>query len=551
MFSLTGSSEPLPILDPATPPPCLVTEEVAAGYYKGLPSRPRLVATTRPGPFETPAGPEAYTVPKELRVLGNHPLANIWEDDLAFKLHHVLNSMDVNWTSTDVVRIANAEDSSGAVVIWIGVEPGTLSFDDGAVVVLKCREVLDTYRIQGVDIEIRESRIIRPAGRRFLSPALGRLLAPDPTLTHRESFTATLGIPISTKKMPHIEGTGGFYISAGGDDKKIYLVTARHIVLPKNKDTNVEWRRKNTSEPRYDVVVLGNSGFSEKLSAISDEIEIQQDGIKHIQNRIDFVAGRNDQEAERVRNDAEDALRNVNQTIEDLIELRQNIMRWTNPNDRVFGHLVWSPPIKLSEDSGQYTQDFAVIEIHPKKLDAQNYRGNAIDLGLKYTGKQLDAMMYPKKTNKSDTSFEYPPDRLMRLRGLLPERELYKLLPVVDANDDPCLMVIKNGAKTGLTVGRGNNVCSYSRCYFEGACMVSKEWPIINYDRNSGIFSESGDSGAVIADAFGRICGLITASTGPTDSTDITFATPVDFIMKVLRTTETFKHAHLNPVLPA
>jgi hypothetical protein len=80
---------------------------------------------------------------------------------------------------------------------------------------------------------------------------------------------------------------------------------------------------------------------------------------------------------------------------------------------------------------------------------------------------------------------------------------------------------------------------------------MSKEWPIINYDRNSGVFSESGDSGAVIADAFGRICGLITASTGPTDSTDITFATPVDFIMKVLQTTTTFKHAHLNPVLPA
>ena len=315
--------------------------------------------------------------------------------------------MNVNWLCTDVVRIANVEDSSGPVSIWIGVEPGTLSFEDGGVVVLKCREVLDTYHVQGVDIEIRESRIIRPAGRKFLSPALGRVLGTDPTLTDREPFTGTPGIPISTKKMPQIEGTGVFYISAGGDDKKIYLVAARHVVLPKNKDTNVEWRRKNTSKPLYDVVVLGNSGFSEKLSAISDEIESQQDNIKHIQNWIDFVAGRNDREAERVRNDAEDARRNVKETIDGLIDLRHDIMTgWTNSNDHIFGHLVWSPPIKLSEDPGQYTRDFTVGEIHPRTLDAQNHRGNAIDLGLKYTEKQFDAMMYPKKKNKGDTSFE-------------------------------------------------------------------------------------------------------------------------------------------------
>jgi len=44
---------------------------------------------------------------------------------------------------------------------------------------------------------------------------------------------------------------------------------------------------------------------------------------------------------------------------------------WTDLDDCVFGHLVWSPPIKLSED--------------PSKLDAQTYRGNPIYLGLRYT----------------------------------------------------------------------------------------------------------------------------------------------------------------------
>jgi hypothetical protein len=145
--------------------------------------------------------------------------------------------------------------------------------------------------------------------------------------------------------MPRIEGTGGFYISAGGDDKKIYLVTARHVVLPKNKDTNVEWRRKNTSEPRYDVVVLGNSGFNEKLSAISDEIESQRNTIKRIQNRIDFVAGRNDQEAERVHNDAGDAWRNVNQS-RGLLSYATT--SWGGPIPTTASLVIWSGPLPSS-----------------------------------------------------------------------------------------------------------------------------------------------------------------------------------------------------------
>jgi len=49
----------------------------------------------------------------------------------------------------------------------------------------------------------------------------------------------------STKNMPWAKGTGGSYISTGGNNKKIYLVTARHVVLPLSKDTNVELKRKS------------------------------------------------------------------------------------------------------------------------------------------------------------------------------------------------------------------------------------------------------------------------------------------------------------------
>jgi hypothetical protein len=86
----TAGTEGLTLPGPTFAPPIQMTEVLAKTYYKGLPSRPRLVATTRPGPFRKRTGPEAYTIYKELRPLGDHPLARVWEDNLAFELHRVL-----------------------------------------------------------------------------------------------------------------------------------------------------------------------------------------------------------------------------------------------------------------------------------------------------------------------------------------------------------------------------------------------------------------------------------------------------------------------------
>ena len=62
----------LTMLDPI---PFVVNEALAKTYYKGLPSKPRLIATTNPGPFKGPTG----CVLKELRELGDHPLASAWD----------------------------------------------------------------------------------------------------------------------------------------------------------------------------------------------------------------------------------------------------------------------------------------------------------------------------------------------------------------------------------------------------------------------------------------------------------------------------------------
>lgn len=120
---------------------------------------------------------------------------------------------------------------------------------------------------------------------------------------------------------------------------------------------------------------------------------------------------------------------------------------------------------------------------------------------------------------------------------------------MLDANGDPCLVVFKNGAKTGMTIGRANNVSSYTRNYFAGQYQESREWPVIPTDEHSGAFSAKGDSGACVGDAFNRVGGILTGGSGATDSSDVTYLTPISFIMKVLHNTKHFQQAHLNPVL--
>jgi hypothetical protein len=99
---------------------------------------------------------EAYPPRKELRPVYNHPLKGAWED-LAPKVHDILDSMKVYWTSTDVVRIGIAGEHEAPVILWIGVLPSSLSGEDGVIVASKCRDLLREHHIDDVEVEIRES----------------------------------------------------------------------------------------------------------------------------------------------------------------------------------------------------------------------------------------------------------------------------------------------------------------------------------------------------------------------------------------------------------
>ena len=114
---------------------------------------------------------------------------------------------------------------------------------------------------------------------------------------------------------------------------------------------------------------------------------------------------------------------------------------------------------------------------------------------------------------------------------------------------EPCLVVFKNGAKTDITIGKADNVSSYTRRYFSDTHVESREWPIIPTNKDSGPFSSNGDSGSCVADAFSRVGGILTGGCGATESSDVTYVTPISYIMEVLHKSKHFQHAYLNPIL--
>ncbi|KAI0344229.1 hypothetical protein BDW22DRAFT_1355569 [Trametopsis cervina] len=495
-------------------------------YYAGLPSGPPLIARTGSTVWTAPTGREAYRRTKQLRAVGTHALVDVWEADLAVELHAVLDEMKVKWTSTDAVRIGYVGEPFAPVIVWIGVAPGSLSSQDGAVVASRCKRLLEERYITDVDIELRESTVIRLAGPKLLAPSYSF----DGAIDIREPLTTTLGLPISPQSTPWNEGTAGFFIAEGVRSTRLLLVTARHVVFAGDREPN-ELFEHTDGQLRRNITLFGDTGFNKYLQSIQDAIRSQKIAANYHGTRL--TAFERDSEAtDHVRKAEQVKLDDVMETMEHLnIFYREVSTYWATQESRIIGHVVLSPPINVGVGRDNYMEDWAVIEVDPSKVDDSNLEGNAIDLGTRISFHETIRMMIPNYRDAN--SFTYPDDRFLRFKGAIPEEEM-RYPNTLDEDNEPCLMVIKRGHGSALTIGRANNLYSYVRHYHNnGSYQTSKEWAILPLDSKSGPFATLGDSGSIIVDRLGRVGGLLTSGTGAVPSSpDISYATPFRFLLE-------------------
>ncbi|KAI0247204.1 hypothetical protein BJV78DRAFT_1285715 [Lactifluus subvellereus] len=522
-------------------PPYSVPKVEAMFYYSGLCSSPRLVYRTsaETTPWTMPTGPEAYRQLKELRPVFGHKLNAVWTTDLGPKVCQLLDSKGILWTSIDVVRFIKVRkgETVGPVVLWIGVAAESLSGEDAHTSANGCLDLLKEFDITDVEVEFRESIYTPLAGPNLLKPASYL----DPDVDVRGPLTPALGLSIASQATPRAEGTGGIYLAEGGDSKKVLLVTARHVLFPPDDGPDVNYACTNTSAPRRNVLLLGTKAFNNFLDSIKIRIArhaIMMEGHDHeweIEDLQARVAGA-DEDAEKARKQLERAQRLLDDTREAMQALEkfyyESKKKWSHPSRRILGHIVRSPPITPGAGTERFTEDYAVVELDSSKIK-DTFKGNVIDLGTKIPKDEFTL----KIRDDAAPSFKYPHGRLLPLRGLISE-DLMRSPDMLDHDGESCLLVIKNGNATGVTIGRATGIFSYVRKYFSNHThQTSMEWAILPYDSKSGAFSAPGDSGSIIVDVSGRVGGILTGGAGKTASSDITYATPFFWLLPRIRKT--------------
>ena len=198
----------------------------------------------------------------------------MWEDNIAIKVHGILNQNLVNWSSTEIVRIAYVDEPNRNLILWISVysvysHSPRLSYDVGIEVAVQCKHLLLSYGIQDVDVELCESSdFIQSAGPAPLEPT--DII--DPTAIVREPFTTTLGMNICAENTPWAEGTVGFFMAVNGAGK-LYEVTARHVLFPQAENKHFE--HTNDSQPRHNVQLLSEAASQKHLVVIQNEMDDQ------------------------------------------------------------------------------------------------------------------------------------------------------------------------------------------------------------------------------------------------------------------------------------
>src|ERR1700761_126222 len=117
-------------------------------------------------------------------------------------------------------------------------------------------------------------------------------------------------------------------------------------------------------------------------------------------------------------------------------------------------------------------------------------------------------------------SFKFPLGGLLKIKGFVKEDELHSPKQL-DANGEECLLVIKNGRTTKVTLGRGTSLLESITCMVNeyGLEETSWEFAVYPYSCKDGPFSAHGDSGSIVVDGQEHIFGLLTASAGTTDKT--------------------------------
>ncbi|KAI9155750.1 hypothetical protein HJFPF1_08339 [Paramyrothecium foliicola] len=470
MSSSAANSAPS-TTNPAEPDPL--------SYYYGLPSRPKLVATTSPWIPRDPGrwGVGIWPVTKCLRPVLQHDIIEQWDrpgSKLRKQIIEFVDSHSLQWRAIDILRIGYV-DGPATVTMFISVHPASTSPDVGKTLVEECKSILHTYGIHDVECDMKESVVTTLNN--GLAPASGDFPETEACYQAHLHRTGCIGTTISAASRTAAMQTNNAQICSG--TKGLYL-----RLLDTDRD----------EENRQSIV--GSEKSARSAQDVLRLLRAVDDPLKRIIGHVQFCAPYS-----TLRTEA----------------------------DRRHG---W----------GQWLRDWAFIELDQTKHKSElsgvknTIRPRELprlldDVGKVFAGEpdvQLHIVDMVQRLASSGP---------IRLQGVLHESSLRNTRsvdesgePVLTSGDDEFLMVGKFGMKSGLTFGFSNGVKSVIRRRPGGNEVDSEEWYIVGW--KSHAFSDNGDSGSAVWDMTGRVAGLITSGLGNGLTPDVTYATTMSRLLE-------------------
>ena len=508
--SSTDSGQSLPIPDE--------TGRLPATFYAGIPSRPKLLASTRPAAQLAHLESDYGIIPKRIYPISpRHKICALWEATIVPHIADLISALYPTGTvCLDLVEIGHTEEDAIAT-IWIGLRAGAISYETAARMAEATKEFCMGKGAGQFEIDVRDTCVQK----------LTKLLDPGSILPdlhkHADPWCHTLGTPISTAKYPNAIGTGGLMVRLPNQEK-LFMLSAHHVVELDHRS-----RLEPTQEDKRTLVRLQTpASFKNIQEELAKQIAVQTTFVNGIKGAIEQaeLSGRDPTFLRQKHNRTEVPLN-------DLIDWSKRLnTNFSDTDQRTFGQTYAYPPIAYDVATGNsdhdrannFSEDWCLIETD---IELGTEPINVLNFGD--IGELLFAKRRPDRLPALSVEMEL--SQMLKINGFLSQADLAT----------KSIAVIKRGFGTELTLGMTNCVHSYWR----HDIAWSKELAIINLDDNgergtdSKAFSAHGDSGATVIDRQGRICGLLHAGClagekvvqGPDGSKlrapmDITYVTP-------------------------
>lgn len=389
-------------------------------------------------------------------------------------------------------------------------------------------------------------------------------------------FTTAIGQMISPTRQPALAGTLGIFCwpdtgkAAVSSIATTYAITCSYVGM--KQENNELIGHGQVDKARFSDMRSRRPSTTIQGVAIATQ--------ENADECIDRIVEYRDKTASLLLECTDSRRREMYKAELELLEnAAKTFLPFRNAETRQIGHVVYPPPISMiNEYHGDAIspclRDICLVKLDNLKAPSSHaspvsietpWPANFVDLRMAQKDSparlteflnsfpQVPPSGRPGHTAPNPVVFKYPDNGLLKLSGVTPVEEMSSPPGLTSGGlGDYCIVVGKNGAKTGLTWGWASEILSVRRNHFGTHKEYSREWAIHGLGKNEAMgkkslpFSEHGDSGAAVFGIDGRLGGFLTSGSDDilAHGADVTYATPavyvLDDIEKALGTKITF-----------